>query len=335
MDQKEVRELMEKGVFMDKPINGTLEETNISWVILSRTHAFKIKKPLKLSFLDYSKLSLRRKYCEKEVELNRRFSPIYLNAFPIMRNGNELEIGGFAGEVIDYAVVMKRLVAGKRMDILLSKNKVTEDEISILAGQLGLFHHASVKVKRSFELGSAQGVFNDLMSIQEIASKELDEKYQEWIPELVAWSDAFLAKNEARFRQRIEKGYMRDVHGDLHSGNIFLYKKPILFDCIEFSDEYRQIDILYEIAFLYMDLEFFGKPDLAKKLLRVYDAVFPCFPEALDKEIFNYFKCLRATIRAKVHLLNAQSASHAKSKSLHLSKGMGYLELAMKYKDSM
>ena len=152
MNREEVRELIAKGLFMDNPINGKLEETNISWVILSETHAFKIKKPLKLSFLDYSTLALRRKYCEKEVELNRRFSPIYLNVFPIRRNGTQWEIGGFAGEVIDYAVVMKRLISGKRMDILLSKDKVTEDGISILAGQLALFHHASVKVKRAFEL---------------------------------------------------------------------------------------------------------------------------------------------------------------------------------------
>lgn len=333
MEREEVKELMAKGLFMDKPVLGELEETNISWVILSGTHAFKIKKPLKLSFLDYSSLTLRKKHCEKEVELNRRFSPIYLNVFPIRRNGNEWEIGGYAGELVDYAVVMKRLMSGKRMDILLSKDKVTESEISVLAGQLALFHHASVKVKRAFELGSAQELFNDLTSIQEIAGKELDEKYGEWIPDLVAWSDTFLAKNEERFRQRIEKGFMRDVHGDLHSGNIFLYKKPILFDCIEFSDEYRQIDILYEIAFLYMDLEFFGKPDLARKLLKVYESVFPCFPEEVDREIFTYFKCLRANVRAKVHLLNVQSATNTKSKSLHLSKGEGYLRLAKKYRD--
>jgi len=326
---------MATGRYEGKPIKGVLEETNISWVILSRSHAFKIKKDIKLSFLDYSTLGLRKKYCEKELELNRRFSSIYLSVQPIIYFKDQFTIGEGVGEKVDYAVCMKRMRSGKRMDVLLTQNKVDPNRISLLAKQVASFHQTAKIIENDFNQKQARELFNDLNSVQEVVSQEFESDFSEVIPRLISFSDDFLKSHVERFVERNRQGFKRDVHGDLHSGNIFLYKKPVIFDCIEFQDAFRQIDILYEIAFLCMDLEFFERKDLSDLFLDVYDSIFPCFPKEEDIEIFLYFKCLRATVRAKVFLLNSKTEPDPEKKAQELAKGRKYLDLALSYLEGL
>jgi aminoglycoside phosphotransferase family enzyme len=132
-------------------------------------------------------------------------------------------------------------------------------------------------------------------------------------------------------QQRIDHGLKRDIHGDLHSGNIFLYRKPVLFDCIEFNDEFRQIDVLYEIAFLYMDFERFHHKPLAGAFLKEYTRHFPAFKEREDHLIFTYFKCLRANIRAKVHAMQLNHREYKKRSAFHFSETGKYLSLMNEY----
>lgn len=322
---------MAKGTFEGRPINGVLEETNISWVILSRSHAFKIKKNIKLSFLDYSTLELRKKYCEKELELNSRFSDIYLSVQPIIYFQGNWNIGEGEGEVKDYVVCMKRMQGKKRMDVLLRQNKVNPSSISLLANQVAEFHKKAEIIIKDHNQEQAKRIFNDLTSVQEVVSKEFGRDYLEVIPQLISWSDRFLETHGKRLLHRSREGFIRDVHGDLHSGNIFIYKKPVLFDGIEFEDAFRQIDILYEIAFLCMDLEFYGRNDLSDLFLEAYNKALTCFPMEEDKSIFHYYKCLRANIRAKVFLLNSLSEPDPEKKAHDQEKGKKYLDLAMEY----
>ncbi len=335
MNRQEVNQLTAKGVFEGKPIKGVLEETNISWVILSRSHAFKIKKEIKLSFLDYSTLDLRKKYCERELELNKRFSPIYLSVLPITHHDGKYTLGEAKGEVVEYAVCMKRMRDDKRMDLLLIQNNVDSSRISLLAKKVAKFHQTAEIIRNDFVKEHAKELFNDLNSVQEVVLQDFGEDYSEVIPRLISFSDDFLNKHTARFAERNRQGFKRDVHGDLHSGNIFLYKDPVIFDCIEFQDAFRQIDVLYEVAFLCMDLEFFGMKDLSDLFLETYDSILTCFPKEEDKEIFLYFKCLRANVRAKVFLLNSKSEPDSEKKSQELDKGKKYLELALRYQKEL
>lgn len=335
MNRLEVSQLMDNGIYEGKPIKGILEETNISWVILSRSHAFKIKKEIKLSFLDYSTLDLRKKYCEKELELNRRFSSIYLSVQPITYHNGQFTIGEGIGEVVDYVVCMKRMRDDKRMDLLLIQNKVDSARISLLAKKVARFHQTAKIIDNDFFLEQARELFNDLNSVQEVVLQEFEADFSAVIPRLIAFSDDFLNRHARRFAERSRQGFKRDVHGDLHSGNIFLYKDPVIFDCIEFQDAFRQIDILYEIAFLCMDMEFFGRKDLSDLFLSTYNSILKCFPHEEDKEIFLYFKCLRANVRAKVYLLNSQSEPDPKKKSQELAKAKKYLELALSYQEEL
>ncbi len=150
MSENEVKILASGGRYGNHMLQGRIEETHISWVILTKKYAFKIKKPLKLSFLDFSTLRKRKTFCHKELQLNRRFSPIYLNVSPVLRNNGMWMIGQGEGKIVDYAVVMKRLDVTKRMDKFLREKKVRRDHIMSLAKLIASFHSEAAVTKIPF-----------------------------------------------------------------------------------------------------------------------------------------------------------------------------------------
>jgi uncharacterized protein len=331
MEKNEVYQLAKTGIFQNNPLDGNIVETNISWVILTKKFAFKLKKPIKLSFLDYSSLEKRKKNCERELMLNRRYSSIYLEVVPIRIFENSWYLGVGPGEIIDYAVCMRKLRNSMKMDEMLRNNEVNHADIQRLASLLAKFHKEAKVVRATFELDKAKNIFNDLETIHKIAQDELGLEIGRKIMESIAWSDTFLEKHAQRFQERISEGWTRDLHGDLHSGNIFLYQDPIIFDCIEFKDSFRQIDILYEIAFLCMDLEHFGRQDLSVYFLHCYQESMNCFRKEEDRELFHYFKALRANVRAKVYFLNALSDTDQVSRISHVKIAKSYMNLLFEY----
>lgn len=335
MNESQIKILARDGRFLNKPLHGQVEETHISYVILSKKYAFKIKKPLKLSFLDFSTLAKRKKYCERELWLNQRFSPIYLKVLPVCKQNGLWVIGQCNGKVIDYTVLMKRLSTLKRMDKLLVLGKVSKDNIVTLAQVIAFFHSSATVISTPFNLPKARAAFNDIRTTIALCRSHLGNSYASIIQTSIAWSDAFLKIHGHRMDERIHEGFNRDVHGDLHSGNIFLYKKPILFDCIEFNDAYRHIDIINEIAFFCMDLDFYGHPGLAKMFLKAYQRRFTCFSTRDDKQLFLYYKCFRANVRAKVHALSVAQAHDAESYRDHVAAWKKYLRLMRRYLKSV
>jgi uncharacterized protein len=335
MKESDIKELAVNGFFDNKPLKGNIVETHISWVILTRKYAFKIKKPLKLSFLDFSTLRLRKKYCERELALNSRFSDIYLSVLPISFQKDTWTIGNSGGQLVDYAVVMKRMASVKRMDNLLQHNKVDNALIEALASKIVSFHKKAKKISIPYDPSISRNTFNDIDANRDFVLKELGHPFAEIIDHSILWSDNFLTLHAHRIQQRIEQGFKKDVHGDLHSGNIFLYKKPVLFDCIEFNDAFRQIDIMYEIAFLCMDLDAFQHTKLSGYFLSAYKSKIACFEVKEDDALFIYFKCLRANIRAKVHILSAINAPNNKELRTHLAETRKYLSLMKAYVESL
>lgn len=331
MTTSDVIELARKGIFQGKPLHGNVEETHISWVILAGRNAFKIKKPLKLSFLNFSTLERRKHFCEREFKLNSRFSDIYQGVVPIRAQGGKWYVGSGHGKVMDYAVQMKRLLTSRRMDNMLRADKVGLDEIEKLARVIAAFHISAEKVFLPFDHLQARKTFNDISGIRNFVEKQLGPPFVKIISQSIQWSNRFLKAHAKRIQQRIERGFKRDVHGDLHSGNIFLYRNPVLFDCIEFNERYRQIDVLYEVAFLCMDLERFSKKSLSNALLSTYTSYFPCFEEEEDEHIFVYFKCLRANVRAKVHAMSAALMQDTRGVKRHSDEVKKYLMLMKAY----
>lgn len=323
--------LAKEGVYQGKRLNGEIEETHISWVVLCEKVVFKIKKPIKLSFLDFSTLSKRKEMCYKELMLNARFTDIYQAVVPIRLTNSKFIVGGNTGKIVDYAVQSRRLDTARRMDNVLKKNQVSPDDIVSLAKVVSIAHRNCPLVNSGFDLRQARKLFNDISLESSYVSKNAGSLYGSIIRKSIHWNNLFLKNHQDRLRERITKGLKRDVHGDLHCGNIFIYRKPVVFDCIEFNESFRHIDVLYEVAFLCMDLEAYRKSRLAKTFISEYNRMFKCMHVPEDKRIFNYFKCLRANVRAKVHVLGAKQSDTGTERTKHITEIRKYLLLMKRY----
>jgi aminoglycoside phosphotransferase family enzyme len=296
MNEKQIKELVES-------TRAELVETHISWVLLSGDTVYKIKKPIKFSFLDFSTLKKRKFLCEEEVRLNRRLSPdIYLGVVPVSKDSGTLSLGG-EGEAIGYAVKMKRLAQESRMDLLLQEGKVTEDHIREISGIVVGFHQ-EIEVINDTGYSSAEVVkrqIDDLGEFRDAIEEAcgLGEK----VDASLEACDSFIEKNKELFEQRQSEGKIRDCHGDLHSANIFITDRIIIFDCIEFSKDFRFIDTASEIAFMAMDLDAFGREDFSQLFVETYIRL---SKDGGIARMLPIYLCYRANVRAKIAAIDFQ-----------------------------
>ena len=267
-------------------------ETHISIVFLAGERAYKLKKAIKFPYLDYSTIEKRREFCEKEVTLNRRTAPeLYIAAEPV-------RIGG---EIKDWVVVMRRFDS----DALFDKLEITPALARDLADRIAAFHDAAEITPEHGGAATIARVIDGNRRDQENAGLDRDA-----IAALHAACHAALARNAALLDRRRAAGRVRRCHGDLHLRNICLYDgKPTLFDGIEFDDAIACIDVLYDLAFLLMDLEHRGRRDLANLILNRYLA---WHDEIEGVAALPLFMACRAGIRA------------------HTNKDRSYLDLAIR-----
>ncbi|MDD5171499.1 MAG: hypothetical protein PHF60_00495 [Candidatus ainarchaeum sp.] len=289
MERQQIDALMKSGRY-------ELVETHISWLLMDGKNVYKIKKPLKFSFLDFSTLEKRKMFCEEEVRLNRRLSPdVYLGVVTITLTPDEIVFGG-NGEIVDYAVKMKRLDQKTMMDKSLREGKVTEADIKKLSVIVADFHKKAEVVKGDY--GSPETVWRQIADLG--AFRDAIEEacgFGAKVDFILEKSKSFIDANGALFRKRMADGKVKDCHGDLHSGNIFLQDGMRIVDCIEFNRDFRCIDVASDISFMAMDLDFFGKEDFSKLFVDEYVA------RAHDdgaRTLLSLYKCYRANVRAKV-----------------------------------
>lgn len=291
-----------------------LVETHSSLVILTEEIAYKIKKDVHFSFLDFSTVELRRLDTVRELELNRRLAPeVYLDVVPVCAEGSELRLGTAGKDcelTFDHALRMKRLDRELEMDKVLERGELTEAFLEVLAAKVAAFHAGAAVIQEGSQ-AHADGYasdFNDILQEEEVFRTLLGVQAVDQLKAFVAVSDHFLQTHRHHLEARQQAGWIRDVHGDLHSRNIFAYPDPVIFDCLEFNDHFRQIDVLNEVAFLCMDLE-----------AREFEAFSSCFVSAYgqrigamrtqeDRNLFIWFKCYRANVRAKVAALRASQS---------------------------
>ncbi len=282
-----------------------LIQTHISFVLLAGEDVYKIKKPVDFGFLDFSTLEKRHAACEAEVRLNRRGCPdIYFGVEPITRGADHFAIGG-NGEIVDYAVHMKRLRTERMMDRLLEQGAIDFDMIGRLAARLADFHRAAETGLEIARIGGyetlRQNWRDNLDDMRRFVGRTLGPKRFQRIEGYVT---DFLRDEEPILRRREAEGWVRDCHGDLRSDAVCfddqLDTKICLVDCIEFNDRMRYSDIGLDVGFLAMDLDYRGRGDLSDLLLSLYSAAMG------DKELpllINFYKCYRACVRGKVESL--------------------------------
>jgi aminoglycoside phosphotransferase family enzyme len=309
-----------------------MQETHISWVILSGNDVYKIKKPVRFSFLDFSTLDLRQSYCHREIELNRRLAKdIYIDVVPIYKKGGKFTMHTDGGEIVDYAVHMRRIPGDRRMDLLLQENRVTRNHIELIAARLASFHAAATVAASPPDIGSMREDFSDISTYSDQIASRFGETGMECIRDAIRHISGFLEQHAMRIRERYILGYVVDGHGDLHSKNIFLLDEPVIFDCIEFNDHFRIVDVLDEIAFFCMDLEFYGKQQLASHFLKAYVTRYPCLLTHEDRLLFKYFRLYRAGVKLKINIIKATDPANVSEYAQRWRNVDGYYELFVKY----
>lgn len=276
-----------------------LRQTHISYLFLAGDLVYKVKKPLDLGFLDYSTLEKRRRFCEEEVRLNRRLCKgTYLDAVPVSVVKGAVRVEA-EGEVVEYAVKMRRLPEEGMMSDLIERDAVTSDMLAGLARRLADFHASS---ERSDEIDRYGGLETAMVNwrenfeqtgpyISRTITRPQFEEVRAFV-ENVAEADADL------FALRVREGRAHDCHGDLRTDAVcFVDDHVCIYDCIEFNERFRYSDVAADIAFLAMDLEYRGRHDLSDELMGRYlgDTLDSTLPLLLP-----FYKCYRAYVRGKV-----------------------------------
>jgi len=336
MEEKQIKTIIDHCALPDSCNEAQLIETHISWLVLADQYVFKVKKPHQLSFLDFSTLQKRKYYAYQELVLNRRLTEdIYLQVLPIKEGNDHVAIGAEEGTTIDYAVQMRKLDVDHQMHLLLQKDQVSDEDVQKIASIIGAFHQTTDVEWHAFDLWALEQSFNDIASVKEVVTQHLNDSKSDGIDQAIQWSNQFLEAHKEIFDQRKEQGMIRDCHGDLHSRNIFIYEKPVIFDCIEFNEAFRQIDVLNEIGFFTMDLEAHGQGELAKAFMDTYLNKFPCINTAEEESLLTYYKAYRANVRAKVTALKVDQLQEEAQRKEAVNNIKLYLDLMMQYLRSL
>jgi aminoglycoside phosphotransferase family enzyme len=326
----------EKDAYPHKVSKIRMEETHISWIFLTGLYAYKIKKQLKFGkILDFSTLKLRKKFCQKEVVLNKLLcGNMYQGVVKIVKengkNGNNMRIVNQEenGRALEYAVKMLEIPQKFRMDNLLASGKVTLKTIKSLTKTLVKFHRCTptnAKIKNfGYPESMEKKIHENFDTLAKL--KTVDPKFENTLI-------LFVKKNKNLFYQRIREDKIREIHGDLYLKNIFILenKKFYLYDRIEFNDDLRYADIAEDVAHLSMDLDYHKRSDLRKQLISQY--IEKSSDINLEKLVY-FMMCYKACIRSKVSLFHAKNETIAKKRIAHIRESKDLLKLAESYLES-
>ena len=290
-----------------RTLHAQVIETHISWVLLTRDLAYKIKKPVHLPFVDYGTLEARRGFCEEEVRLNRRLAAsLYLGVSRITGTHRIPEIDG-AGPVLEYAVRMLRFAPGALFGEQLAAGALTPDAVDGLALLLGDFHESAPATADGNGFGSAERRRAVALAALDGAAPVLDSAERDHLRDWLATQAAALGP---LWSERLASERVRECHGDLHLDNVVSLDGGVAaFDCIEFDPALRWIDVVDDIAFPVMDFGARGRSDFAFRLLNGW----------LDRTgdhggmpALRFSAVYRALVRAQVeHLRGADRAAAA------------------------
>jgi aminoglycoside phosphotransferase family enzyme/predicted kinase len=298
-----------------------LVQTHISWVLLAGEFAYKVKKPVTLAFLDFATLEQRRICCLDELRLNQRFAPdIYLEVVAIGGTPAAPVLGG-AGEAIEYAVKMRRFAESGRLDHVCARGELTPAHLSDLAQTLVAFHAGAAVAPTDSRFGTPARVLAPALDNLTIAGGLLPADSQARLDGLRRWTLDQHARLTPLLLARKAQGLVRECHGDLHLGNLVLLGGQVrLFDCIEFNEDLRWIDVASELAFTTMDLLQHRQPGLANWLLDQYLSGSGDHEAAL---LLRFYAVYRALVRAKVAAIRGGQADPAAG-----AEALAYIALA-------
>jgi aminoglycoside phosphotransferase family enzyme len=330
--------LKKRSSYPHKVLKVKLEETHISWIFLTELYVYKVKKELKFGdVLDFSTLQLRRKFCQKEVVLNKILcDDMYKGVVKIVsKDDNEYQYNNnksknnlrivnleYKPKAFEYAVKMKQIPQQYRMDNLLKRHKISLRTIKRLSETLVKFHAltpTNTKIKNygqpKFIKSKVKENFGTLSNL----AKKIDPKFEK---KLIS----FIRNNKKLFYHRISEDKVRDIHGDLYLKNIFVVQnKFYLYDRIEFNDSLRYADVVEDVAHLSMDLDHNKRINLRRYFVSQY------IEKSNDvnlEELIYFWMCYKACVRAKVSLFHAKNEPAADKRESYVEESNNLLVLA-------
>ena len=331
MDHATLVEALKEPGFYSPRVDGVdFVQTHISSLFLTGDRVYKLKKPVNFGFLDFSTLELREKFCRAEVDLNRRLAAeVYLNVLPITAENDQIHLDG-PGEIVDWLVEMRQLDQERLGVRMLESGDLTEDHIDQLVQILVPFYRQARSGEGVDEFGTIEAVkFNTDENFAQTEGYVGKLITRERFRHIRDWTNSVYIDRQDLFRRRVSEGRVRESHGDLHLDNIFFQEPPVIFDCIEFNDRLRCGDIAVDLAFLAMDLDFRGRPDLARHLIEGYveasgDTELP--------DLMDIYKCYRAYVRGKIASFTASDpAVESAQRRVQKNLARHYFGLAYRY----
>ena len=298
-----VAALLDPEAYPRRPRSVELRETHISWVFLAGDHAYKLKKPLVLPFLDYGTLERRREMCHREVQLNRRLAPeIYLGVVAVARRGTRFEIAPEDDrEAVEYAVEMRRVEADRSLAALAGAGELAPGHLDAVAVALARFHsEAAVAQPEDRDVGIAVAALEE--NLETIRAAGADVIGVAPIAAAEGFTRAWLARRGGELAARADAGLIRDCHGDLRAEHVIVPRAGdvYVYDCVEFNPALRLIDVAADFAFLVMDLARLGVDWAAERLTGSYREA---GGDPGDDRLLTFFAAYRAWVRAKVACL--------------------------------
>ena len=314
-----------------RPARVRVLQTHASYLVLTARRVYKVKKPVNFGFLDFSTLEKRRHFCAREVELNRRLCPgIHLGVLPISITAGRLTFGA-GKEIVEYAVEMRRLPERHFILQRMQRGEVGTREVNAIVATLAPFYDAQRPTPEIEQWGRVAklrvSTDENFRQTEDFVGATITRPAFEAIRFFTA---AFYRRHAALFAARVREGRIRDCHGDLHLDHVHLSPTQLtIYDCIEFNDRFRYIDVASDAAFLAMDFDFHGRPDLARHFATRLAAALhdPALLTLLD-----FYKCYRAYVRGKVESFHHVAAGVPEPERRECrARAERYFRLALKY----
>jgi aminoglycoside phosphotransferase family enzyme len=313
--------------YPDEPPHIEVIETHMSWVFLTPHHAYKLKKPVRYDYLDFSTLAARKKNCEEEVRLNQRLAPgVYLKVVPLAKDAQEIVRIDGQGTIIEWLVKMRRLPAKRMLDYLLRHDAIESAEVHGVAETLAYFYREGMPIKISGAECAKQYEENAHVSYAALVNPVYG------LPAALVASahdaqQAFLKNAPKLFGCRAAEGRITEGHGDLRPEHVCVESPPVIFDRLEFNRAFRIVDASDELASLAMECERLGAPQVERELFGVYHRITGDHP---PPPLVYFYKAHRACIRARLaiwHLRDQERSVWPRWRAV----AEDYLRLAVSY----
>jgi len=320
--------LSRPGSYPDRPAAVEVVHTHMSCVFLTDRHAYKLKKPVRCEFLDFSTLEARRLDCEVELRLNQRLArDVYLETVPLAATpARELRLGG-GGETVEWLVKMRRLPKRFMLDHAIRQGEVSREEIRRCTLALAEFYRRCEPVLTT-PAGYRQRFERDIRdNHRELASPLYGIAGGRLDPVMAALL-RFLDRGDGLLEQRAREGRIVEGHGDLRPEHVYLGPEPLFIDCLEFNREWRLLDPAEELAYLAMECELAGAPWIGEVVSETYHEATGDDPASA---LVDFYKAYRACLRAKLSAWHLKDLVDPADGGKWIARAERYLELALRY----